>query len=213
MALGMERRNEAFEGTDAGNRADESGSLAPSRSGGGYHPKSTTPTRMKGVLMRQIVRALVGGVLLTALLATPALAQTYPLGEPTVRVSNSTMFPCDTITFTGSNFEPGSTVDITFVGVVIATATVGADGTYSVSVKIPCDTAPGTHVLGAGGTNTHITVLAAGGGGGAPGIGANLGAGILILAALMVVGVTALVATRRRVKVAQPQHVAESRSL
>jgi hypothetical protein len=122
------------------------------------------------------------------------------------------VFPCGTVTVTGSNLVSGITVEITFDGEVIGSAVVGADGTYSVSVTIPCDTAPGTYVLSAGGVSTQITVLAAGGGAGAPGTGANLGAGILILAALLVVGVTALVATRRRV-VAQPQHVAETRPL
>ncbi len=166
----------------------------------------------KGLLMRKIVRALAGSFLLTLFLATPALAQGYPPGAQTIGVSDSTMFPCDMIVVTGSNYEPGITVDITLDGVVIATATVGADGTFSVSVQIPCDTAPGAHVLGAGGANTQITVLAAGGvggGGGTSGTGANLSVGILILAGLLVVGVTALVATRRRVKVAQPRPVAE----
>ena len=161
--------------------------------------------------MGKIARALAGSFLLTAFLATPALATHYPPQEPVVGVSDSTVFPCDEIVFTGEHFEPGTTVDITLDGVVIATATVGPHGRYSVTVKIPCDTAPGTHVLGAGGANTQITVLAAGGagGGGTTGTGANLGAGILILAALLVIGVTALVATRRRVRVAQPQRVAE----
>jgi hypothetical protein len=148
---------------------------------------------------------------MTGFLATPVLAQTsppYPIDEPTVRVSHSTVFPCDMIT-TWLSYEPGSTVDINLDGVDIATATVGADGTFSASVKIPCDIAPGTHFLGAGGRNTQISVLAAGGGGGEPGTGANLGAGILILAALLVVGVTVLMATLRRVKVAQPQPVEE----
>jgi hypothetical protein len=162
--------------------------------------------------MRRITRVLAGTFLLAALLATPALAQGYPPGAQTIEVSDSTVFPCGTVTVTGSNLVPGTTVNVTFDGAVIGTAVVGSDGTYSVSVTIPCDTAPGTYVLGAGGVNTQITVLAAGGavgGGGAPGTGANLGAGILILAVLLVAGVTALVATRRRVKVAQPRPVAE----
>jgi hypothetical protein len=158
--------------------------------------------------MRRIT-VLAGTLLLTTLLATSALAQGYPPGAQTIEVSDSTVFPCGTVTVTGSNLVPGTTVNVTFDGAVIGTAVVGADGTYSVSVTIPCDTAPGTYVLGAGGVNTQITVLAAGGAGGAPGTGANLGAGILILAALLVIGVTALVATRRRVKVAQPRPVAE----
>jgi LPXTG-motif cell wall-anchored protein len=161
--------------------------------------------------MRKIARALVGSFLLTILLATPALAQGYPPGAQTIEVSDSTVFPCGTVTVTGENLVPGTTVNITFDGEVIGSAVVGADGTYSTSVTIPCDTAPGTYVLGAGGVNTQITVLAAGGagGGGVPGTGANLGAGIFILGGLLVLGVTALVLTRRREKVAQPQPLAE----
>lgn len=160
--------------------------------------------------MRKIARALVGSFLLTAFLAAPALAQTYPPDEPTVEVSDSTVFPCGTVTVTGENLVPGTTVNITFDGEVIGSAVVGSDGTYSVVVTIPCDTAPGTYVLGAGGATTQITVLAAGGGvSGVPATGANLGAGIFILGALLVAGVTALVLTRRREKVAQPQPLAE----
>jgi hypothetical protein len=160
--------------------------------------------------MMRIARGLVGSIIVTVFLATPVLAQGYPPGAQTIEVSDSTVFPCGTVTVTGSNLVPGITVEITFDGEVIGSAVVGADGTYSVSVTIPCDTAPGTYVLSAGGVNTQITVLAVGGGGGAgaPGTGANLGAGILILAALLVVGITSLVATRRRV-VAQHQRVAE----
>lgn len=160
--------------------------------------------------MRRIARALVGSFLLTILLATPALAQGYPPGAQTIEVSDSTVFPCGTVTVTGENLVPGITVNITFDGEVIGSAVVGSDGTYSVVVTIPCDTAPGTYVLGAGGVNTQITVLAAGGGAaGVPATGGNLGAGIFILAALLVAGVTALVLTRRREKVAQPQPLAE----
>jgi hypothetical protein len=158
--------------------------------------------------MRRIVRALAGSVLLTIFLATHALAQAYPPVAQTIQVSDSTVNPCDTITVTGSKYQPGSTVDVTFDGAVIATAAEGAAETFSVSVTIPCGTAAGTYVFGAGDATTTITVLAAGGGGGAPGTGANPGAGILILTALLLIGVTALVATRRRL-VGQPQRVAE----
>ena len=148
---------------------------------------------------------------MTVFLATPVLAQTSPsspIDEPTLGVSDSTVFPCDKITI-GPNYDPGSTVDINLDGVVVATGTVGADGILSVSVKIPCDTAPGTHFLGAGAAKTQISVLAAGDGEGEPGTGVNLRAGILILAALLVAGVTVLILTLRRVKAAQSQPVEE----
>jgi 5'-nucleotidase len=151
--------------------------------------------------MRQIARALAAGSILTVLVATPATAQTYPPDEPTVEVSDSTVQPCDTITVTGSNQEAGSTVNITFDGEVIGSATVAADGTFSATVQIPCDTAPGTYVLSAGGANTEITVLAAGAAGGGADTGADVSAGMAIMVGLFVLGVGALMATRRRSRV------------
>jgi hypothetical protein len=171
--------------------------------------------------MRRITRGLAGTFLLTVFLATPVLAQTYPPDEPTAEVSDSTVRPCSTITVTGSNWEAGSSVRITLDADQLATDTADAGGNVSTPVRIPCALAPGTYVLGISGTaadgtaataTTIITVLGAVGGAGAPGTGANLGAGILILGALLVLGVTSLVATRKRV-VAQPQHVAETRPL
>jgi hypothetical protein len=172
--------------------------------------------------MRRITRVLAGSFLLTAFLATPVLAQTYPPGAPSVGVSDAIVTPGESITVSGAGWLPGSLVDLTFESAPIAlgTARVRADGTFSTTVTIPIAASPGTHFIVASGTaadgtqataTTTITVLAAGGGAGAPGTGANLGAGILILAALLVVGVTALVGTRRRL-VAQPQHAAETRS-
>lgn len=149
--------------------------------------------------MRRIARALAAGSILTVFLATPVLAQ-YPPDEPTVEVSDSTVQPCDTITVTGSNQEAGSTVNITFDGEVIGSATVAADGTFSATVQIPCDTAPGTYVLSAGGATTEITVVAAAGAGG-PGTGADVSAGMTIMVGLFVLGVGAIVATRRRSRV------------
>ena len=159
--------------------------------------------------MMRVARGLVGSIVMTAFLAGPALAQGYPPGAQTIEISDSTVNPCDTITVSGENLVAGITVEITFDGQVIGTAVVGADGTYSTTVQIPCATAPGTFVLSAGGVSTQITVLAAGGAIGGPGTGANLGAGILIMSALFGVGVIALVATRRRSRVAQPQRLAE----
>ena len=156
----------------------------------------------------RVARGLVGSIVVTAFLAAPALAQGYPPGAQTIEISDSTVNPCETITVSGENLVPGTTVQITFDGQVIGTAVVGADGTYSTTVQIPCATAPGTFVLSAGGVSTQITVLAAGGAGGGV-TGTNLGAGMLIMSALLVAGVTALVVTRRRVRVAQPQRVAE----
>jgi hypothetical protein len=159
--------------------------------------------------MIRLTRWLVGSIVVIAFVAGPALAQGYPPGAQTVEVSDSTVNPCETITVSGENLVPGITVQITFDSQVIGSAVVGADGTYSTTVQIPCEAAPGTHVLSAGGVSTEITGLAAGGAGGAAFTGTNLGAGILIMSALFVVGVIALVATQRRARLAQPQRAKE----
>ncbi|HET9672511.1 MAG TPA: hypothetical protein VFQ40_06640 [Actinomycetota bacterium] len=156
--------------------------------------------------MKPIVRALAGSVLITAFLAGPALAQDYPPEQPTAGVTDSVVVACGTTTVTGTNWEAGSTVQILFDGEVIATATVGADGTFSTTVTIPCDAAPGTHVLGITGfnqagqarvVNTTITIVA-GAGGGVPGTGADVSAGIAVMAGLFALGIVAIVVTRRR---------------
>lgn len=148
--------------------------------------------------MTRIARGIVGGVISTALLAGPALAQGYPPGAQTIEVSDSLVNPCERITVSGENLVPGTTIEITFDGQVIGTAIVGDDGTYSTTVQIPCETAPGTFVLSAGGVSTQITVVAAAGGVGGGVTGADLSAGIAIMVGLLVLGVGALVASRRR---------------
>jgi hypothetical protein len=154
--------------------------------------------------MKPVVRALAGSVVMLAFFTGPALAQ-YPPDEPTAGVTDSVVEPCGTTMVTGSGWEAGSTVEITFDGEVVATATVASDGTFSTTVTIPCDTAPGTYVLGITGTaedgsvqtvTQDITVVAAGGG--AAGTGADVSTGMMLMGGLFVVGVVTIVATRRR---------------
>lgn len=152
--------------------------------------------------MMRIARGLVGSIVVTAFLAGPAMAQGYPPGAQTIGVSDSTVVPCEAITVTGSHYVPGITLDVTFDGEVIGTAQVDANGEFSLTVQIPCDATPGTHVLAAGGATTQLTVLAAGGlADGVPGTGGDVGAGIAMMASLIAIGIVALVVTRRRAKV------------
>ena len=67
-------------------------------------------------------------------LAGPALAQNYPPGAPTIGVSDSVVVPCTTITVTGSNWQAGSTVEITLDGAVLTNDLADADGNVSVRV-------------------------------------------------------------------------------
>ena len=149
--------------------------------------------------MMRIARGLVGSVIVIASLTGSALAQTYPPDGETIEVSDSIVVPCESITVTGANYTPGSTIDIVFNGVVIGTATVAADGTFSATVAIPCDTAPGTYVLSAGDATSQITVVSEGvvvdGG---PGTGADVSAALIVMVGLLVLGVVAIWATRRR---------------
>lgn len=90
-----------------------------------------------------------------------------------------------TITVTGSAFEPGTAVVIELRSdpVQLATATVGGDGTFSVTGTIPSDTPAGTHQIvvmvgGADVASQAITIAAADGGstgGGGTGGGSESG--------------------------------------
>jgi len=160
--------------------------------------------------MKRIAHVLAVTVLLTLVFATPAFAQ-YPPAEPTGEVSDSTVTPCQTITVSGSNWESGSTVDISLDGASLGSASVGPGGNFSTSVQIPCSLSPGTYALVLSGTDadgnlatvtSNITVLA---GVTTAGTGANLGAGLGLLAVLLILGIGALLVSRRRR--GEPQHV------
>jgi hypothetical protein len=160
--------------------------------------------------MKRIAHVFAGAVLLTLVFATPAFAQ-YPPEEPTGEVSDSTVTPCQTITVSGSNWEAGSTVDISLDGASLGSASVGPGGNFSTSVQIPCNLSPGTYALVLSGTDADgnpatvtsmITVLA---GVTTAGTGANLGAGLGLLGVLLILGIGALFISRRRK--GEPQEV------
>lgn len=67
---------------------------------------------------------------------------------PTVRTSSATVAPAGELTVQGSGFPSGD-VDVLLLSrpVLLATATVGADGNFVVTVTIPTDTAPGRHLV------------------------------------------------------------------
>jgi hypothetical protein len=165
------------------------------------------------------IAGLAGGVLLllNVLLVGSAFAQ-YPPTAATAEVSDSTVTPGQTITVSGSNWEPGSTVEIRLMSQTffLGRADVAADGTFSTSVTIPAEVSPGTHVLEVSGTDvngnpaiatTILTVLGAI----SAGTGANLSGSLAILLTLLVVGVAAIVASRRRTKADQPRRVESAR--
>lgn len=168
-----------------------------------------------------IKRAATLAISLVALLAlaAPANGQQYPPGPFGVFVSDTTVFPGQTITITAGIFASGSTVTDTFFSqpVELGTATADADGIATLEGTIPLDATPGTHTITASGVapdgsplelSTTVTVLADDDGVEAPGAGGTSG-GLprtggesvpiaRIGAALLAVGGGLLFITRRR---------------
>lgn len=185
--------------------------------------------------MNRIGRVLV----LTTLVAMfiPAFAQSasaacnpgdpgYPSCPPTVSVDNTNPRPGDAVVVSGSNWCPGSTVQIFLDGVSVGSALVNGTGDFSTSITIPLGTSPGPHDItvqgldgscqtpqtgvrtivvsgagghqGGGGVSGGGIVGGAAQGGNLPFTGSNISAGMLILFALLMVGAVSLVAGRRR---------------
>jgi hypothetical protein len=151
--------------------------------------------------MKRFSMVLFAALAMSLLAAGPALAAYSP---PQVSGSDGTI--------TGSNWCPGSDVTISVDGDAVGTATVDADGNFSLDLPASVDTSVDhdisvtglgsdcttpqtvTFVLGASGTN---------GGGGTAFTGANVSVGLLALGALLIVGAGALLASRRRGVVAK----------
>lgn len=153
-------------------------------------------------------------------LAAPAHGQQYPPGPFGVFVSDTTVFPGQTITITAGVFAPGSTVTDTFFSqpVELGTATANADGVATLEGTIPLNATPGTHTITASGVaadgsplevSTTVTVLDDDDGVEAPGGAGAAGGGLPITgseslpiarigAALLAVGGGLLFITRRR---------------
>src|SRR3954452_21870015 len=86
---------------------------------------------------------------------------------PTLFVSASAVVPGQTITDSGTGYQPNETVTITLHSdpVVLGTATGDSSGAWSTQVMIPSDTSLGTHTITAIGTagnfaSVTITVVA-----------------------------------------------------
>ena len=172
--------------------------------------------------MRRIGRVLAAFTLVA--LFIPAFAQTasaacgpgdpgYPNCPPSITVDNTNPSAGDQVNVSGSNWCPGSTVEIFLDGTSVGTAVVDSKGNFSTDITIPAGTPPGPHIItvkGLGfGTGTTCgppqvqsrTITVGGGGqagGNLPFTGSNISAGMLILFALIVVGAVSIVAGRRR---------------
>jgi sugar lactone lactonase YvrE len=92
---------------------------------------------------------------------------------PTLLLSPSSGAANDTITVSGSNYSPGSSITITFDGNPISISTADAGGSFSTSVIIPPSTTVGVHTIAADDgvniINKLFTVTGTSGGGGGGG--------------------------------------------
>lgn len=160
--------------------------------------------------MRRAVTVIGGIFAITFLLAVPSLAQTYPPQAPTVETGTATVPPGGQVLLTGDNWQPGSTVTLSLHTQTIALgqATAGADGSFSKLVTLPSSVSPGGHTVEAAGINangkpavarTSLTVASAGTSvGGTSLTGANISPALLLMFGLMLGGLVALIAARRR---------------
>lgn len=171
-----------------------------------------------------MIRKLIGAMLLmvsTVVLvgpATPAHAGGGPsdYADCFITADPSTFFPGDTVTITGTGFEPGfeTTIEFNSVTVIVGTVTADATGSFTTEVIVPDDATPGPHSFSAicdtrgNETTTTVTVSSRGatttsttvtGGGPLPTTGSDVepllvAGGAAILAGLAFV----MVAKRRR---------------
>jgi hypothetical protein len=153
-----------------------------------------------------------------ALAAPSAVPDCYPNCTPTGSVSDNSPTPGQTITVTGGNFCPNSQVTVLFDGEEIGHGQADGSGQFSDQVTIPADATLGHHVITLSGLASDcktpatveipITVVSgaeggAGGGGGGEGggvafTGANISLGMLVLAAMVIIGAASLIVGRRR---------------
>ena len=85
----------------------------------------------------------------------------YPPGQCKLGVSNSNPKPGETIDVDGEGYGSNSTVDITLNSAPkhLVNAQANDVGDFIQSVTIPCDTAPGDHVIAGSGVNTDGDAL------------------------------------------------------
>lgn len=158
--------------------------------------------------MKRYASALMGALALSLVLSAPAFAQ-YPPEEPSCGVSDTTLAAGDQVTVSGQNWQPGSTVSFTLQpeGEDLGSTTVGGNGNFSATLTIPNSVSSGTHSIECDGVDvegatvvlsSNITVSV----GGTAFTGASISLGLLLLAGLLIVGVLALAAGRRKARIA-----------
>jgi hypothetical protein len=148
-----------------------------------------------------------------------AAAKIYPPKPPTIGVSDSTVPQGGTTVVSGKNWNPGSTVTLTLLeggcpgspAGSLGTAAVNANGKFSKTVTL--DVAPGTYGIQGSGFNRKgnpatrcVTVQVLGVAVAVTAFtGANIVFGVVLAIVLVVMGLIALAASRRRGRAGAPQ--------
>ena len=158
-------------------------------------------------------------LVLVVTLGPVAWAQNYPPTSPTIGVSDNTVPQGGTTVVSGKNWAPGSTVSLTLLkggcsgssAGSLGTAAVNANGVFSKTVTL--EVAPGTYGIQGSGFNANgnaaircvivqvLSVAAAG----TAFTGANIVFGVMLAIVLVVMGLIALAASRRRDRPRAPQ--------
>ena len=159
-------------------------------------------------------------LVLVVTLGPVAWAQNYPPAGPTIGVSDNTVPQGGTTVVSGKNWNPGSTVSLTLLqggcsgssAGSLGTAAVNTNGMFSKTVTL--DVAPGTYGIQGSGFNrkgnaaTRCVTVQVLGITVAPGTaftGANIVFGVMLAIVLVVMGLIALAASRRRDRPRAPQ--------
>ena len=158
-------------------------------------------------------------LVLVVTLAPVAWARNYPPTPPTIGVSDNTVPQGGTTVVSGKNWNPGSTVSLTLLkggcsgssAGSLGTAGVNAAGVFSKTVTL--DVAPGTYGIQGSGSNANgnaatrcVTVQVLGVAMAATAFtGANIVFGVMLAIVLVVMGLIALAASRRRDRPRAPQ--------
>jgi hypothetical protein len=159
-------------------------------------------------------------LVLVVTLAPVAWARNYPPTPPTIGVSDNTVPQGGTTVVSGKNWDPGSTVSLTLLeggcsgssAGSLGTAAVNTNGMFSKTVTL--DVAPGTYGIQGSGFNrkgnaaTRCVTVQVLGITVAPGTaftGANIVFGLMLAIVLIVMGLIALAASRRRARPSPPR--------
>lgn len=128
-----------------------------------------TRTLLKAVLLLSgLVFALGTASAAGAQVGTTVTTEDYG-PPPGITVDSSTVAQGGNVTVRGISCNVGNTVTITFNGVAVGTAVVGADGSWSHTFAVPAGTPPGTYsvtetgcITGGGSLSTSVQVLGSG---------------------------------------------------